>query len=211
MVTLADGTTHTAARLILATGVVDELPALPGLREQWGKGVLHCPYCHGYEVAGKRLGVLAFLPMAAHQALLIRDWGEVTFFPNGIANPDEATRAALAERGVAIEEGEVAAITGEPGRLEGIHLRDGRTVTLDAIFIGVPTRMASGIPEALGCAFDDSPIGPIVRTDATMQTTVPGVYAAGDLARAPSFIAAAVADGYLAGASAHQSLVMAQK
>jgi thioredoxin reductase len=81
-------------------------------------------------------------------------------------------------------------------------------VALDAVFTGVTTRMASGLPAALGCAFDDSPFGPIIRTDARMQTTVPGVYAAGDAARAPSFIAAAVADGYLAGASTHQSLVM---
>ncbi len=125
-VTLDDGTTHAATRLVLATGIVDEIPAVPGLREQWGKRVLHCPYCHGYEVAGGRLGVLAFLPMEAHQALLIRDWGEVTFFPNGIARPDEATRASLEARGVTIEEGEVTAIIGEPGHLVGIELRNGR-------------------------------------------------------------------------------------
>ncbi|MBA2597580.1 MAG: NAD(P)/FAD-dependent oxidoreductase [Chloroflexia bacterium] len=208
-ITLADGTMHAAARLILATGVVDELPALPGLREQWGTGVALCPYCHGYEVAGGRLGVLALLPMPAHHALLIREWGDVTFFPNGIADPDDAERAMLAANGVAIEEAEVAAITGEPGQSAGIQLRDGRTITLDAIFTGVPSRMASAIPAALGCAFDDSPSGPIIRVDATMQTTVPGVFAAGDAARAMSFIAGAVADGYLAGAAAHRSLVMA--
>ena len=207
-VTLADGTTHAAARLILATGIVDELPDVPGLREHWGTGVLHCPYCHGYEVAGGRLGVVAFLPMAAHQALLISDWGPVTFFPNGIAPPDEETRAALTARGIAIEEGEVAAITGEPGRLTGVTLRDGRTVPLDAVFTGVPARMASDLPVALGCAFDDGPIGPIIRVDATMETTVPGIFAAGDAARPWSAIAAAVADGYMTGVSAHRSLVM---
>jgi thioredoxin reductase len=191
-----------AARLILATGVVDELPALPGLREQWGVGVLQCPYCHGYEAAGGRLGVLAFLPLAAHQALLIRDWGEVTFFPNGIARPDAAAR------GVMIEEGEVAAVVGEPGRLAGIQLRDGRTIALDDLFAAVPARMASPLPAALGCAFADSPIGPIIRTDASGQTTVPGVFAAGEAARAPSSLAGVVAVGYLAGVAAHQPLVM---
>lgn len=208
-ITLADGTTHGAARLILATGLVDEIPDLPGLREQWGDGVVLCPYCHGYEVAGGRLGVLAFLPMAAEQALLIREWGDVTFFPNGIATLDDATRASLAARGVTIEEGEVAAIIGEPGQLTGIELRDGRTVALDAVFTGVPVRMGSPLPAALGCAFDDSPIGPIIRTDAIKQTTVPGVFAAGDAARLWSSIAPAVADGYLAGVAAHRSLMMA--
>ncbi len=207
-VTLADGTTHAASRLVLATGLVDDLPALPGLREQWGKGVAVCPYCHGYEVAGGRLGVVAFLPMAAHQALLISDWGEVTFFPNGIAFLDEATSAALEARGVVIEEEEVAAIAGEAGHLAGIQLRDGRMVELDAVFTGVPTRMASPLPAALGCALDDSPLGPIIRIDAIMETTVPGVYAAGDAARAPSSIAGAVAGGYLAGVAAHRSLVI---
>lgn len=206
--TLADGTTHTGARLILATGIVDDLPALPGLREQWGIGVFHCPYCHGYEVAGKRLGVLALYPMPADHALLINDWGDATFFSNGIAQLDEEGRAALAARGIAIEEREVAAVIGEPGRLEGIQLCDGRMVALDAIFTGVPTRMASTIPEALGCAFDNTPIGPIIRIDTIGQTTVPGVFAAGDAAATPSSIAGAVARGYLAGVAAHRSLVM---
>ncbi|MBA3642817.1 MAG: NAD(P)/FAD-dependent oxidoreductase [Chloroflexia bacterium] len=206
-ITLADGATQTAARLILATGVVDELPDLPGLREQWGTGVVLCPYCHGYEVAGGRLGVLAFLPMAAHQALLIHEWGDVTFFTNGIALADDPVLAAVAASGVPIEEGEVAAIAGEPGRLEGIQLCDGRTFALEAVFTGVPVRM-SPLPAALGCAIDDSPIGPIIRVDATMQTTVPGVFSAGDAARVPSSIAGAVADGYMAGMAAHRSLVM---
>jgi len=207
-VTLADDSAHAASRLILATGIVDELPDLPGLREPWGQSVLHCPYCHGYEVAGGRLGVLAFSPAAVHQALLIRDWGEVTFFPNGVVLADDEARAALIASGVAIAEGDVAAITGDPGQLTGIRFRDGRTVALDAVFTAVPNRMASELPAELGCAFDDTPAGRIIRVDAAMQTTVPGIYAAGDAARAWSSIAPAVADGYLAGASAHRSLVM---
>jgi thioredoxin reductase len=209
-VTLADGTSHTGARLVLATGIVDELPDLPGLREHWGSGVLHCPYCHGYEVAGGRLGVLALLPIAAHQALLVRDWGDVTFFSNDVAELDPETRALLAARGIPIEEEPVAAITGEPGHVTGVQLRDGRTVALDAVFTGVPVRMASELPALLGCAFDETPLGQIIRVDATMQTTAPGVYAAGDAARTPSNIAGAVADGYLAGVAAHRSLVLSE-
>lgn len=207
--TLADGSTHTASRLILATGIVDELPDLPGLREHWGRGVFHCPYCHGYEVAGSRLGVLPFLPVSAHHALLIREWGDVTLFSNGQTLPDGAELATLGAAGVVIEEGEVAAILGEPGQLTGIELRDGRTVALDAVFTSIPTRMASPLPAALGCAFDQSPLGPIIRVDPTMQTTVPGVFAAGDAARAMTNIPGSVADGFMAGAAAHRSLLMA--
>ncbi len=101
-VVLEDGASHTAARLILAVGVVDELPDLPGLREGWGKGVLHCPYCHGYEVAGRRLGVLALLPFATHQANLIPEWGPTTFLTNGVVALEANERAALEARGVAI-------------------------------------------------------------------------------------------------------------
>lgn len=208
LVTLEDGAAYSSLRLILATGIVDELPALPGLREHWGQGVFHCPYCHGYEVAGGRLGVLPFLPISTHHALLIREWGDVTLFSNGAALPDDAELSTLAAAGITIETETVAAITGEPGHLTGILLRDGRTVALDAIFTAAPTRMASPLPAALGCAFDETPLGPIIRVDATMQSTVPGVFAAGDAARFPSNLPAAVADGYIAGAMAHRSLFM---
>jgi thioredoxin reductase len=118
-------------------------------------------------------------------------------------------RASLEARGIPIIEEPVAAILGEPGALTGVDLRDGRTVALDAVFTGVRTRMASDLPANLGCAFDEMPLGQIIQVDATMQTTVSGVYAAGDAARAMSNIPGAVADGYLAGGVAHRSLVMA--
>ena len=206
-VTPADGATHTAARLILAIGVTDALPDLPGLREGWGKGVIHCPYCHGYEVAGRRLGVLAFGPLATHQATLIPDWGPTTFLTNGAAHLTAPEREALAARGVTIEEEPVAEILNAGDRLAGVRLRDGRTVALDALFTAVPRRLASPIAEQLGCALDDTALGPIIRVDATGQTTVPGVYAAGDAAHLMKSLPGAVASGYLVGAMAHQSLL----
>ena len=103
-VTLASGATLAARRLVLATGIVDELADLPGLRERWGVTVLHCPYCHGYEVADRRLGVLAVSEMSLHQALLLPDWSaDVTLFLNGAFAPTEAQRAQLAARGVRLE------------------------------------------------------------------------------------------------------------
>lgn len=206
-VTLADGAAHAAARLILASGVVDELPDLPGLREGWGKGVLHCPYCHGYEVAGRRLGVLAFGPLVTHQANLIPEWGPTTFLTNGAVTLDAPERGALAARGVTIEEEPVAAIRNAGDGLAGVRLRDGRTVALDALFTVVPWRLASPLAAQLGCALDDTAIGPVIRVDAMGQTSVPGVYAAGDAATMMKSLATAAASGYLTGAAAHQSLL----
>jgi len=208
-ITTADGATHTAARLVLATGVVDELPDFPGLREGWGNGVYHCPYCHGYEVAGRRLGVLAFTPMATHQANLIPEWGPTTFLTNDVVTLTAPERAALAARGVTIEDGAVAAIVHEDGALAGVRLTDGRTIALDALFIGVPWHLTSPLAEQLGCALDDTMLGPIIRVEAMGQTTVPGVYAAGDAAVMMKSLSGAVASGYAVGAMVHQSLIPA--
>lgn len=206
-VTTEDDTAHTAARLILAVGVTDELPDLPGLRESWGETVLHCPYCHGYEVAGRRLGVLALLPFVTHQAHLIPDWGPTTFLTNGVVTLDADERAKLAARGVTIEEEPVVSILRAGDGASGVRLRDGRTIALDAIFTGVPTRLSSPLAEQLGCALDDTPIGPIIRVDQMQGTTVSGVYAAGDATNMMKSLPFAVAGGYMAGVAAHASLI----
>lgn len=207
VVGMEGGATHTAARLILATGVTDDLPDLPGLREGWGKGVLHCPYCHGYEVAGRRLGVLALVPFAIHQANMIPDWGPTTFLTNGVISLAANERAALERRGVVIEETPVAAVLNAGAGLAGVRLTDGRTIALDALFTGVPTRLTSPLAAQLGCALDDTLVGPIIRVEAMGQTTVPGVYAAGDAAQMMKVIPSAVASGYTVGALAHSSLI----
>jgi hypothetical protein len=102
-VTLAAGETLTAAKLVLAFGVSDELPDLPGIAERWGKTVLHCPYCHGFEYGGGRMGVLQTMPMSQHQALLIADWGPTTLYLNGGDTPGADMQAKLTHRGVAIQ------------------------------------------------------------------------------------------------------------
>ena len=207
---LASGATVRARRLVLATGVVDELPSVPGLRERWGATVLHCPYCHGYEVADGRLGVLATGAMSVHQALLLPDWSaDVTLFTNDAVVPDEAQLAALAARGVRIEPRPVELLLGDAPALAGVRLQDGTVVQLDALFTGSRTSMASPLAAQLGCAVDEGPFGPVLRTDDRKATSVPGVFAAGDAARVPHNASFASADGAMAGISAHQSLVFA--
>jgi thioredoxin reductase len=206
--TLASGSTVTARRLVLATGVADELPEIPGLRERWGVSVLHCPYCHGYEVADRRFGVLARSEMAVHQAVLVRDWSAgVTLFTHGVMQPDAEQRALLAERSIRIEERPVAALVGDSPELSAVRLVDGDEVAIEAMFTTLQTRMASPLAEQLGCEFEDGPFGVMIRTDARKVTTVPGVFAAGDAARVPPNAVLAAADGVIAGGSAHQSLV----
>ena len=210
-VTVAGGAVHTASRLILANGVRDELAPIPGMQERWGISVLHCFYCHGYEVAGQRLGVLATSDRALQTAILLPDWSEhVTLFTNGSLslNPDQL--AELQTRGVSVETKPVVALVGEPPALSGLRLDDGRIIPVDAVFTNPRTRIASSIAEQLGCEFDEGPSGAFIRTGADKQTTVWGVYAAGDAARPGHNASWAAADGVTAGISAHQSLSLPQ-
>ena len=196
-----------AHKLLLAYGVVDILPDIPGLQERWGVTALHCPYCHGYEVKGGRLGVLSVGPFSPHQALLTSDWGPVTYFLNGQPQPDELTLAKLTQRGVTIEADVVTALEGESPALSGVRLSDGRLTPLDALFLGSHIRFASDIAEQLGCATEDGMQGPLLSTDAFKQTTVPGVYASGDITPRIGNASMAAADGVWAGGSLHQSLI----
>ena len=206
-VTMGSGEVLTGDKLILAFGINDVLPEIPGLAERWGKSVIHCPYCHGYEFAGQRLGVLGMSPNSLHQAMLIPEWGPTTFFLNGQPEPDAATLAELDKRNVHIERSPVVELRGEGTELSVVQLADGRLSRIDALYIGAPTRLNSALAEQLGCAVDDGPLGKIVRTDAMKLTTVPDVWAVGDITRGFHNVTFAVADGVMAGTAAHRSLV----
>ena len=207
IVRLANGDKSESRRLLLATGVTDVLPEIPGVAPRWGKTVLHCPYCHGYEIGGGTIGVLATASSSARQASLIADWGQVIFFTAGKIDLDVETRRLLAKRRVTIEPVPVTGLEGPDTELEGVRLADGRLVPVRALFLRPSTRMASPLAERIGCAFDQAPNGTIIRTDAEKLTTVPGVYAAGDAARVPNDITLASADGIIAGLGIHHSLI----
>ena len=206
-VKLATGDVLEGARLVLAFGISDELPAIPGLAERWGKSVLHCPYCHGFEVSGQRLGVLNVSPMSIHQAMLIAEWGPTTLYLDGASEPDEASLARLEQHGVAIEPAPVRALHGEGAQLSALELGDGRMSGVDALYLGPRTRLNSGIADQLGCELEDGQFGSVIRTDPQRMTTVPGVYAAGDIARSAHNVTWASADGVTAGVAVHRSLV----
>jgi thioredoxin reductase len=206
-VRLATGDALEGTRLVLAFGISDELPAIPGLAERWGRSVLHCPYCHGYEFSGQRLGVLHVSPMSPHQAMLIAEWGPTTLYLNGASQPDDASLAQLQKRGVAIEPAAVRALQGEGAELSAIELTDGRTSGVDALYLGPRTRLNSDMAQRLGCELDEGRFGSIIRTDDAKMTTVSGVYAAGDITRDVHNVTWASADGVTAGMAVHRSLV----
>ena len=205
-VSLADGEEITARKLILAFGLHDELPDLPGMQERWGKTVLHCPYCHGFEFRDRQLGVLYRTPMSVHQAQLITEWGPTTLYLNG-AELSGDDGAQLQARGVRIEPAPVLGLLGKGTDLSAVELDDGRSSAVSALYIAPRSCLNSPVAEQLGARIDDGPMGPIIHTDGDKLTTVPGLYAAGDIARAPHSVSWAVADGVTAGTSAHRALV----
>lgn len=202
-VTLDDGSSVQALRLVLASGVVDQLPPVEGLRERWGASVFHCPYCHGYELGQGRIGVIATGPLSMHHALMLPDWGTVTLFLNGAFEPDAAQLAELARRGSAVEARLVSRIDG----VADVVLADGSEHAMAGLFVAPRTRQASALAEQLGCALDEGLTGPVVRTDEMKSTSVAGVFCCGDAGRAAGNVAFAVADGAMAGVAAHRSLM----
>lgn len=206
-VTLRDGSRETAKRLVLAGGVTDILPPIEGLWDRWGVSVLHCPYCHGFEVRDRALGVLATSAMSAHQAAMIPDWGPTTYFTQGEFEPDEEQLAHLLARGVAIERTPVVGLLGDAPGITGVTLADGRVVPLGGLFVGPIVRAANPLAEQLGCVFEDGPMGPYIQVDTWKLTSVPGVYAAGDAASLMHNATFAMAAGVAAGVGAHQSLM----
>ena len=201
VVTLADHSVTRARRLLLATGLADQLPAIDGLAELWGTSVLHCPYCHGWEVRDQALAVLGSDPRAIQLAAhLTRFSPDVALCTNGTPL-DSASHQLLAGLGVAVREEPIQRLDGDGGRLRRIVFSAGPPLARQAAFVRAPYRQRSDLPARLGCALLEDGT---VQVDDLGRTSVPGVYAAGDLARRPSlpFATAQVVMAAAAGATA---------
>jgi len=214
-VELADGRRVRARRLLVATGLRDELPDVEGLAEHWGRSVVHCPYCHGYEHADRPIGVLATGPTAVHQALLFSQLSDDVVVLQHTAAPFTAEQnAQLAARGVRVVEGPVAAVrTGPDGELTGVRTVEGREFDR-AVLVVAPTFAArvehlSGLGlEVVEQEIEGVVVGTVVRADALGRTPVPGVWVAGNVAAASAQVVASAAAGLSAGAQINIDLIM---
>jgi thioredoxin reductase len=206
-VELAGGGTYAGRRLLLAGGMDYRYPDVPGAAERWGRSVFHCPFCHGWEVAGRPLAVLNPEPSGVHQALLLTAWSDrVTLLagaagdrPSGLSDDD---RARLAAAAVTVEERPVAALRGAAPELDAVELADGTLLECGGVLVATTLHQRSALAAQLGVAF--AAAGPLsadaVEIDMQHRTSRPGVYAAGDLTPGAPSVARAVAQGGLAGA-----------
>jgi thioredoxin reductase len=213
-VSLADGRTVLARRLLVATGLVDELPDVPGLAELWGSDVLHCPYCHGWEVRNQAIGVLGTGPLAVFQALLWRQWSEdVTLFVHSAPAPSDDELEQLAARGIAVVRGAVAAVESTGGRLSGVRLADGTAVPRSALAVAPRFTARSDVLASLGLEavpleMNGAVVGTFVPTDPTGATAVPGVWAAGNVTTLNAQVLNSAAAGLTAAGAINHDLIV---
>jgi thioredoxin reductase len=208
-VTLADERVVSARRLLVTTGLVDELPAIDGLATRWGRDVLHCPYCHGWEVRDQPIGVIASGPQAVHQALLFSQWTkDLVLFLHTQPAPGAEDLERLAARGVTIVEGEVESVLVTDDRLGGLRLADGTVVPRTAIVVGPRFVARADVLVSLGLEVTTTELGTFVAAaDPTGQTAIPGVWVAGNVADPRAQVIGAAAAGVMAGAMINADLI----
>lgn len=208
VVTLDDGTTRSARRLLVAAGLRDELPEIPGLAPHWGRGLAHCPYCHGWEVRDTRIAVIATGPASLHQVQLVRQLSPtVTYFVEDTDLPEPGL-AALVARGIHVERRRIAAVLDVGGVLSGLRLRDDAELGFDAVFVRPRAVPGDQLLHTLGArsarGVDDHDW---VSVDATGRTSVPGVWAAGNVVDPSATVPVSAAAGSTAGAAINADLV----
>ncbi len=192
-------------KLLLATGVKDEMPAIPGFAACWGISVLHCPYCHGYEVHGQKLGLLASGTMAEELANLIHYWSQdLVLFTNGPAGLTTEQLAALEARNIQLVETPIAELEHQNGRLEAVRTTDGASHVLSAIFARVPFQQHTDIAAQLGCTHTETGL---IQATTFGETNVPGLFVAGDNSTPMRQVSVAVANGSMAAAFINRELM----
>jgi thioredoxin reductase len=207
---LADGSVHHAQRILLAGGMQYESPDIPGLADQWGRSVFHCPFCHGWEARDQALAVLADGDRAVHMALMLRGWSDdVVVVTNGPSGLDDDQYRALAAAGVQVDERKIVEFASRDGALASVVFADGGELKREGVLVASALRQRTDLAAQLGVRL--APPGPVV-VDAVMvdqinRTSVPGVFAAGDVCAQMPQVASAIAAGSAAAAAIVQSLL----
>jgi thioredoxin reductase len=204
-IALAHGPTLEARRVLIATGATDDFPSIPGLAERWGKDFLHCPYCHGWEVRDEPLGILGTNSGSVEHAHLVRQWSDdLIFFTHAYA-PTGTERERLEARGIRVADGAVTGIVVEDDRLTAVILDGGRTVERTALFVRPDIRpRGTQLIEQLGPETDESGF---IRVDGAGRTSVPGIWAAGNVANPRAQVVTAAGEGSAAAISINADLV----
>lgn len=206
-VDLADGGSHGARAALVATGLRDELPEVPGLAQRWGTSVLHCPYCHGWEVRGQRLGVLLTSPLGLHAAELVRQLSDqVTVFAAGV-EVDETTRHRLRARGVRVVDAPVVEVTGEGSAIAAVRTADGGSHPIDALFTASQPRTQEDFLAHLELARTETPFGSYLAVDPMGRTSNERIWAAGNVTNPMANVPVSIGAGTMAGAALNGVLV----
>jgi thioredoxin reductase len=203
-----DGTRLLASRVIVATGIRDELPAIPGLAEQWGRGVVACPYCDGFESRGKRIGVLSGSVAGLHKAQLIRAYSSTVTVYSALLGevPGESLRE-LEARGIRVENRPIARLVSTGDLLTGVEFDDGVVEPVDTVFADPRPVALDDLLRQLGADTVDTPFGPFTATDASFQTSIPGVWAVGNVSNPSALVPIAAAAGVTAAVTINAELV----
>jgi thioredoxin reductase len=206
---LDGGATVTARRVLIATGLTDVLPPVPGMRELWGEDVLHCPYCHGWEVRDRAIGIVATGPVSIHHALLFRQLSDDVVYFVGDTALDDSARQQFSARDIRVVHGRVRALETVEGRLSGVRLDDGTLIARDAVAVAPRMEARVDFAAAVGIVVSDHPmgVGTHVATGQAGVTDVPGVWVAGNAADLTAQVGASAAQGALAGAHINADLV----
>lgn len=209
IVSLADGSQVRTRALVLASGLTDELPPIPGLAERWGRSILHCPYCHGWEVRDQRFGVIAISPLSLHQIELVRQWSDrVTAFTADLGEIDPAAAERLRARGIAVVDSPVIEVVGEGDAVSGVRTADGVLTPVDAIFTGGVPRPHDDMLAGLALERTETPMGSFLAVDPMNRTSHPLIWAAGNVVNPGATVPVSMSTGSMAGAAANAALVM---
>ncbi|WP_104108683.1 NAD(P)/FAD-dependent oxidoreductase [Arthrobacter sp. N199823] len=207
-ITLSDGSTRSGKRLLVTTGVVDELPDIPGLAEHWGKDVAHCPFCHGWEIRDQNIGVIGSGSFAVHQALLFRQWSpNITLFINSAPQPTELELQQLAARGIPVVTGAVTAVHSKDDAVTHLELEDGSRHSVQALTVQSRVLVRAEFLAGLGLVPVSTPFGESIESDEMGQTPVAGVWAAGNVTNLSATVLASAQAGAMAAVSINMDLM----
>lgn len=208
-----DRGTFTARRLVVATGLTDRLPQIPGLAARWGRDVIHCPYCHGYEVADRAVGVVGTTPLSGHGAWLFRQWtADLVYFTHTGPALGAERREELLARGVRIVDGEIVEVLTTDDAVHGVRLADGTVVERQALVVAAPVQVSSPVLDALGLAkepvvFGDVEMGDRYPSGPGGATSIPGLHLAGNVTDPQAQVVTAAGAGLMAGAAVNADLI----